>query len=164
VAVVPGCALLELPGDGHAVLRHATVFKAGDLGSEDRDQVSVRAPARQGFVEDTGGVLVFGSDSEMGVQQRGGLPPEQPERAATAAFGGGVGRGGGGGDARGGQELRGERGGQAKREHAADEAATGQSAATDVFNRDAELVFVHGGFPVSVGVSQAAADPSATAS
>ena len=85
LAVVPFDALLELPGDRHAVLGEAAVRDGRDFRGEHRHQVAIGAPRGQRLIENARAVLVLGADREMRVQQRRPLPPQHLERPAAAA-------------------------------------------------------------------------------
>ncbi len=143
--VVPCHALLELPGDRHAVLGQAAVLERRDFRGEHRHQLAVGTPACQRLVEDARAVLVLGADREMRVEQGRRLPPQRLQRPAAAAPGrlvdelvrrhGHAGRR---------QHLRRQRRGQTESDHAARERTSRQPAAAHVFDHPTQLLFGHG--------------------
>ena len=134
LAVVPGDALLELPGDHLAVGRQAAVVLGRNLGSERGHQVAFGVPAGQRLVKDARAFLFLGAAGEMRIQQHRALPPQQLQRAAAAAFGRLVGRHRGLclGHAGMHQHHRGHRRRQAQADHLLDEAAPRQLARLDL--------------------------------
>jgi hypothetical protein len=148
LAVVPGDALLELPGDALRVGRNTAVLRAGDLGGQAGDEIAFGVPAGQRFVEDARGVLFLGAAGKVRVQVGGALPPQQLERAAATALGGLVGNGRRGlRQAFVHQHHRGHRRRQAQAHHLLDEAAAGQAAVADFFDLLTQFTFLHGASP-----------------
>ena len=92
LAVVPGDALLQLPGHRLAVGGQRAVLAAGDRLGQDRPQVALGVPAGQRLVEQARAVLVLGADGEVRIEQGRALPPQDLEQAAAAALGRLVGR------------------------------------------------------------------------
>jgi hypothetical protein len=84
---VPLHPFLEFPGHRRAVSCDPAVLDIGDLGSKHRNQIAVGIPCRQWFVKDPASLRVFGADSEVRIEQGGGLPKQEFERPAAAGFG-----------------------------------------------------------------------------
>ena len=118
LAVVPGDALLQLPGHRLAVGGQGAVLAARDGFRQHRPQVAVAVPAGQRLVEQARAILVLGADGEMRIEQGRPLPPQHLQQAAAAALGRLVGRLRlGHGHARQGQQLRRDRRRDADRRH-----------------------------------------------
>ena len=103
---------------------------------------------RQGFVEDPRGVQVLLADSKMRIEQRRGLPPQQPQHATAAALQRFVVRGGlCSRDARPREQLARQWGSHPDTGHDPVEAAPRELSAPDRVDQAAQVVFTHG-FPL----------------
>ena len=80
LAVVPGDALLELPGDRLAVGGEGAVLAAGDRRRQDGLEIAVGIPAGQRLVEQARAVLILGADREVRIEQGRALPPQHLQR------------------------------------------------------------------------------------
>ena len=145
LAVVPRHALLELPGDGPAVLADAAVLHARDLGGQGGGEIAVGVPRGQRLVEDARAVLVLGAHRDVGVEQGGALPPQRLQRATAAALGRLVDqlRRLGLGHAGRGEHLARQRRGQPEPDHRLDEAPAAQPAALHLVDQRPQRALVH---------------------
>jgi hypothetical protein len=143
--VVPRDVLLESPGHREPVLRYRAVLLAGQLGREDRVEVTVGVERGEGLVEEAAGVLVLGAVGEVGVEQRRRLPPQEPELPAPAPARRGEGRPGLGPRHPGRpQHLGGQRRGEAEPYHHPRELPPADRAGPDALDPSPELTLVHG--------------------
>src|SRR5262245_53892393 len=79
LAVVPGHALLEPPGNRRAVLGQPAVVKTGNLCGQNGYKVSVRVKRRQWLVDHAGGIRVLLARGQMDIENGWGLPPQQAQ-------------------------------------------------------------------------------------
>jgi hypothetical protein len=73
-------------GCAEAVLRHAAVLQARDLGREDRDHVGFEIEGHERLVEQVRGVPVLHAERERGIERGRRVPPQDLQRAAAPAL------------------------------------------------------------------------------